>query len=110
MQVKVPVTALYRAQTQRAVENFPISGLHLSPHHIAALGQIIFLQNLGNLSTYNAHENVGMFSAAALLIGGAAVSKATVGQALMGTVLFHLLFNVSPMAGKNLFGSAEIGE
>ncbi|MGI5967703.1 ABC transporter permease subunit [Anaerotruncus rubiinfantis] len=77
---------------------------------IAALGQIIFLQNLGNLSTYNAHENVGMFSAAALLIGGAAVSKATVGQALMGTVLFHLLFNVSPMAGKNLFGSAEIGE
>ena len=77
---------------------------------LAALGQIIFLQNLGNMSTYNAHENVGMFSAAALLIGGATVSKATVGQALMGTVLFHLLFNVSPMAGKNLFGSAELGE
>ncbi|WP_312640646.1 ABC transporter permease subunit [Hydrogenoanaerobacterium sp.] len=77
---------------------------------LAALGQIIFLQNLGNMSTYNAHENVGMFSAAALLIGGASVSKATVGQAIMGTVLFHLLFNVSPMAGKNIFGSAEIGE
>lgn len=77
---------------------------------IAAFGQIMFLQNLGNFSTYNAHENVGMFSAAALLIGGASVSKATIGQALMGTVLFHLLFNVSPMAGKNLFGSAEIGE
>ena len=76
----------------------------------AALGQIIFLQNLGNISTYNAHENVGMFSAAALLIGGATVSKATVGQAIMGTVLFHLLFNVSPMAGRNIFGSAEIGE
>ncbi|MEM1484570.1 ABC transporter permease [Oscillospiraceae bacterium PP1C4] len=77
---------------------------------IAALGQIIFLQNLGNMSTYNAHENVGMFSAAALLIGGASVSKATVGQAIMGTILFHLLFNVSPMAGKNIFGSAELGE
>lgn len=77
---------------------------------LAALGQIIFLQNLGNMSTYNAHENVGMFSAAALLIGGASVSKATVGQALMGTVLFHLLFNVSPVAGKNIFGSAELGE
>ena len=25
-EVKVPVNALYRAQTQRAVENFPISG------------------------------------------------------------------------------------
>ena len=77
---------------------------------LAALGQIIFLQNLGNMSTYNAHENVGMSSAAALLIGGASVSKATVGQALMGTVLFHLLFNVSPVAGKNIFGSAELGE
>ncbi len=76
----------------------------------AAVGQIIFLQNLGNMSTYNAHENVGMFSAAALLIGGASVSKATVGQAIMGTILFHLLFNVSPMAGKNIFGSAELGE
>ena len=65
---------------------------------LAAWGQIIFLQNMGNMSTYNAHENVGMFSAAAILIGGATVAKATVGQALLGTLLFHLLFNVSPMA------------
>lgn len=39
-EVCVPVDALYAAQTQRAVENFPISGQTLSPHHIAALGQI----------------------------------------------------------------------
>lgn len=39
-EVKVPVDALYMAQTQRAVENFPISGDTLKPHHIAALGQI----------------------------------------------------------------------
>lgn len=39
-EVRVPVDALYAAQTQRAVENFPISGITLSPHHIAALGQI----------------------------------------------------------------------
>lgn len=39
-EVRVPVDALYAAQTQRAVENFPISGQTLSPHHIAALGQI----------------------------------------------------------------------
>lgn len=39
-EVKVPKDALYGAQTQRAVENFPISGETLSPHHIAALGQI----------------------------------------------------------------------
>lgn len=39
-EVKVPKDALYAAQTQRAVENFPISGETLKPHHIAALGQI----------------------------------------------------------------------
>ena len=39
-EVKVPKDALYAAQTQRAVENFPISGVTLSPHHIAALGHI----------------------------------------------------------------------
>ncbi len=39
-EVKVPKDALYRAQTQRAVENFPISGKTLEPAHIHALGQI----------------------------------------------------------------------
>lgn len=39
-EIPVPVTALYAAQTQRAVQNFPISGRGLSSHHIAALAQI----------------------------------------------------------------------
>ena len=39
-EVRVPADALYAAQPQRAVENFPISGRGLSAHHIAALGQI----------------------------------------------------------------------
>ncbi len=39
-EVRVPAEALYAAQTQRAVENFPISGRGLATHHIAALAQI----------------------------------------------------------------------
>ncbi|MDR0504630.1 MAG: class II fumarate hydratase [Bifidobacteriaceae bacterium] len=39
-EVKVPVSALYRAQTQRAVDNFPISGRGLESTHIAALARI----------------------------------------------------------------------
>ncbi|MFZ4117668.1 MAG: class II fumarate hydratase [Rhodoluna sp.] len=39
-EVKVPVNALYAAQTARAVENFPISGTTLERAHIAALAQI----------------------------------------------------------------------
>jgi fumarate hydratase class II len=39
-EVRVPAAALWRAQTQRAVENFPLSGLTLDPALIAALGAI----------------------------------------------------------------------
>lgn len=77
---------------------------------LAAWGQIIFLQNIGTLNTYASHEQVGMFSIAALLIGGATVTKATINDAIIGTVLFHTLFIVSPQAGNNLFGDAQIGE
>ena len=39
-EVRVPADALYRAQTQRAVENFPISGSTLERGHIEALARI----------------------------------------------------------------------
>src|SRR3712207_9271790 len=38
--LRVPAHALYRAQTQRAVENFPLSGQRLERAHIRALAQI----------------------------------------------------------------------
>jgi fumarate hydratase class II len=39
-EVRVPARAKWRAQTQRAVENFPISGRPLEPAHLHALAQI----------------------------------------------------------------------
>ncbi len=39
-EVRVPAAALWRAQTQRAVENFPISGRGLEPAQIRALGLV----------------------------------------------------------------------
>jgi fumarate hydratase class II len=39
-EVRVPASALYGAQTQRAVENFPISGSGLEPGQIVALARI----------------------------------------------------------------------
>ncbi|MFJ3974842.1 class II fumarate hydratase [Streptomyces sp. NPDC090021] len=38
--VRVPLHAKWRAQTQRAVENFPVSGQRLERAHIAALARI----------------------------------------------------------------------
>lgn len=39
-EVRVPANALYKAQTQRAVENFPISGIRFSRTFIQALGTV----------------------------------------------------------------------
>lgn len=39
-EVRVPAEAKWRAQTQRAVENFPISGQRIERAHIAALARI----------------------------------------------------------------------
>ena len=96
-----------------------VSGINVSKTRIraivistvlAAVGQLIFLQNMGILNTYGGHEQVGMYAIAAIVVGGASVTRATIGQAILGTALFHTLFIVSPQAGKNLFGDAQIGE
>ena len=77
---------------------------------LASLGQIIFLQNMGNMATYNAHRQTGFFAAAAILVGGASVSKASITNVFIGTILLHLMYIVVPRAGTNLFGDAQIGE
>jgi fumarate hydratase class II len=39
-EVQVPADALWRAQTQRAIENFPISGTRLEDEHVKAMAQV----------------------------------------------------------------------
>ena len=108
----------FRAVGQnRTVAN--AAGIHVDKVRIIAItistvlagwGQLIFVQNLGAFQTYGAHEQVGLYAGAAILVGGASVSRATNTQALLGTVLFHMLFILAPAAAKNLFGDAAIGE
>lgn len=38
------------------------------------------------------------------------MAKASIGNVFLGVILFHMLFYVSPQAGKNLFGQAQLGE
>ena len=77
---------------------------------LASWGQLIFLQNVGTFSTYGAHTQVGQFAIASLLVGGASVQKANNRQAILGVILFHTMFIVAPLAGKELFGNSMIGE
>lgn len=76
----------------------------------AAWGQIIHLQNIGTINVYSSHEQVGLQAVAAILVGGASVVKANNKQALIGVLLFHAMFAISPLAGAALFEEAQVGE
>ena len=77
---------------------------------LAAWGQLIFLQNLGTFNTVQQQDNVGLYSVAAILVGGANVQKATNKQAIIGVILFHTLFVVAPLAATELVGDSAISE
>ncbi len=76
----------------------------------AGFGMIIYLQNIGNFPTYTAHTQIGMFCIAALLVGGASVEKASIGNVFLGVILFHTMFIVAPKAGAAVTGDPMIGE
>ena len=76
----------------------------------AGFGMVIYLQNIGNLPTYTGHSQIGMFCIAALLVGGASVEKAGIGNAFLGVILFHMMFIVAPGAGAFITGDSMVGE
>ena len=64
---------------------------------------------VSNVPAYGT-DVVGQFAIASLLVGGASVQKANNRQAILGVILFHTMFIVAPLAGKELFGNSMIGE
>ena len=76
----------------------------------AGFGMIIYLQNVGNFPTYTAHTQIGMFAIAALLVGGASVDRASIGNVFLGVILFHTMFIVAPKTVAAITGDSMIGE
>ncbi len=71
-EVRVPAHALWKAQTQRAVENFPISGVPIDPALIAALGLIkgAAAQANARLGVISAERGAAIAEAAAAVASG----------------------------------------
>ncbi len=71
-EVEVPAEALWRAQTQRAVQNFPISGRGIEPAQIKALAQIkgAAAQVNGELGVIDAEVAAAIATAAAHVADG----------------------------------------
>ena len=77
---------------------------------LAGFGMVLYLQNMGNIATYSSHSQIGMFCIAALLVGGASVDRASIGNVFLGVILFHTMFIVAPSAGAKITGDSMIGE
>ncbi|HMM83001.1 MAG TPA: class II fumarate hydratase [Terrimesophilobacter sp.] len=71
-EVRVPASALYAAQTQRAVENFPISGAGLEAAQIVALARVKRSAALvnGELGIIDAKISAAIAAAAQTIIDG----------------------------------------
>ena len=77
---------------------------------MASFGMIIYLQNMGSIQTYSSHSSIGLYSIAALLVGGASVDKADIKHVFIGVVLFHTMFLLAPSVGTVITGSSMTGE
>ena len=77
---------------------------------LAGIGMVIYLQNMGDMATYSSHSQIGMFCIAALLVGGASVDRASIGNVFLGVILFHTMFILAPAAGAKITGNEVIGE
>jgi fumarate hydratase, class II len=71
-EVQVPRDALWRAQTQRAIENFPISGTTLEPRLVHALGLVkgAAARVNGELGILSAEQATAIQDAAAAVAAG----------------------------------------
>ncbi len=71
-EIRVPGDALWRAQTQRAVQNFPISGTPIEPHLIHAIGQVKAAAAVanGSLGVLTAEQSEAIVAAARSVAAG----------------------------------------
>ena len=71
---------------------------------IAALGVIVYYQHYTFVQLYAAPLNLTLPTVAAVLIGGAALRKASIKNVFIGTFLFQGIVTVGPMVAGEAFG------
>ena len=69
---------------------------------LGAIGILVYQQGFGFVQAYTAPLNMGMSAVAAILIGGAAVNKASISNVVIGTILFQGLVTMTPTVMNSL--------
>lgn len=63
---------------------------------LGAVGLLVYQQGFGFAQLYTAPYNLTMPAVAAILLGGASVNKASIGNVIIGTILFQGLVTMTP--------------
>ncbi|HNS66812.1 MAG TPA: ABC transporter permease, partial [Mesotoga infera] len=72
---------------------------------IAAVGILVYEQSFGFIQLYMAPLLMAFPAVAALLLGGASVSKASMGNVIVGTFLFQGILTMTPSVMNNIIKS-----
>jgi simple sugar transport system permease protein len=70
---------------------------------LAALGAIVYYQHYTYVQVYMAPQSLTLPTVAAILLGGAALRKASIGNVLIGALLFYGIVTVGPMVAGEAF-------
>ena len=63
---------------------------------LGAVGILVYQQGFGFMQLYMAPNNMTLPTVAAILIGGAAVNKATIPHVIIGTILYQSVVTLTP--------------
>ena len=63
---------------------------------LGAIGILVYQQGFGFIQLYTAPNNLTLPTVSAILIGGALVNKATIGNVIIGTILFQGMVTMTP--------------
>ena len=97
---------MYAKSSSINVDRMRILGTTLSTV-LGALGIICYAQSFGFLQLYNAPQMMGFSCVASVLIGGAAIKKARITHAIIGTFLFQgIMATALPVANTLLPGGS----
>ena len=70
---------------------------------LGAVGILVYQQGFGFVQLYNGALNMAFPAVAAILIGGASVNKASIGNVIFGTILYQGIVTMTPTVMNSLF-------
>lgn len=77
---------------------------------LGAIGILVYAQSYGFLQLYTAPLYMAFPAMAAILIGGASLKKASIGNVIIGTALFHTLLTIALPVTQTVLRGADISE